>query len=213
MSTHTQLQRMADLLSSTINKNNASESQMARAVGVTHPTLGRMLHPERAGSEGVAIQHWLRALQVSGSLDRFVTQLEEGVRQQCEAAGIRFKPDNEMPLRSVDAALSAPSEGDKERVEAAQFRIGEALRASLEGSNIRYARRLASAMGVTSPTLMNLLNPVGTHAGGTAIKHFFSAADRLGLGPCLEKGLPPLAPQVPQHRNERHFQPAPSPSL
>lgn len=197
MSKHAQLQRMADLLSSTIEKNNISESQMARAVGVTHPTLGRMLHPDRKGSDGVAIQHWMRALQLSGGLDRFVTQLEEGAKKRCESFGVRYEPDNAMPLRATTKDMSPPSEEDLSRVESALFRVGEALRVSLESSNIRFARRLANIMGVASPTLMNLLNPVGEHAGGTAMKHFLSAVDNLGLGESLEKGLPPIAAKQP----------------
>ncbi len=174
------LTRLADVLSRYKESHEITDSRMAPMIGVTHPTLGRMLNPERAGAGGVAVRHWLKALEISGHLPRLVESFEEAAKARLGQDAGRFQPLND-PIDPVDP------DGV---VNNALQRIAHAMKVSLgPGAPVRSARELATNIGVTLPTVLNLLNPYGEHAGGTAIKHFVSATLSLRMHYALDRTL------------------------
>lgn len=192
------LPRLAQSLRARREELNCSESHLARSIGVTHPTLGRMLNPQRPGSEGVAISYWFRALQITGDLTPIVEGLERGASEALRASGRAFEPLIDAPIHLTGQPDSPPEPEDEVRIDLALARSGHAMRSTISARPIRSARQLAMALGVTQPTLSNLLSPAGTGGGGTAIRLFLRACDLLELGPMAAGAMRPAPQQKPR---------------
>lgn len=189
------LTRLADVLSRFKTSHEITDSRLAPMIGVTHPTLGRMLNPGRAGAGGVAIRHWLKALEVTGHLPRLVESFEEAAKARLGHDASRFQPlDDPIDPADPDGVVNN-----------ALQRLAHAMKVSLgPGAPVRSARELASNIGVTLPTVLNLLNPYGEHAGGTAIRHFVAVSLSLRLSYALDRTLSARARPVqrPKRRDK-----------
>jgi len=203
------LQRMAHVLRRYVAHQEHSESHLARLVGVTHPTIGRMLYPERQGGDGVAIRNWLHALQLTGHLQPLVQGIERSVHERTSGQGMEeFVAFDNSPVNLTGGHTEPMNTEDEARIETSLLRIGHALRAALPASPTKSARQLAMKIGVAQPTLASLLSPSGDHAGGTAIRHFLVVSKVLGLGDVIVRLLPQTQPRHRPRRDDQAVSPS-----
>lgn len=58
------------------NSDTKKASHLTLAMGVSHPTSNKILNPEKETSGGVAVKHWLSALEFCDLVETFIGEIE-----------------------------------------------------------------------------------------------------------------------------------------
>lgn len=159
---------------------------LSNVIGVSQPTASTMLNPDHVGAAGVGIGSWLRAIQVMGGLENFVSVIEDKTKTMLSESYSEYRANQilqEIPL-SLSVEGMDPLSNDSELKE--QIQLGLSRLSLVVNSHNRYLwgnmnhTDLAKEIGVTRQTTKRVFDSDSPNVSGSALKIWARALQMTG---------------------------------